>query len=41
MEIVYKCIVIVTGIVLLILNLRNIAKKKMDIGGAIVQIISE
>ena len=32
MEIVYKCIVIVTGIVLLILNLRNIAKKKMDIG---------
>ena len=27
-----KCIVIVTGIVLLILNLRNIAKKKMDIG---------
>lgn len=32
MGIICKCIVIVTGIVLLILNLRNIAKKKMDIG---------
>lgn len=32
MEIIYKIVVIITGIVLLILNLRNIAKKKMDIG---------
>ena len=32
MEIIYKCVVIVTGVALLILNLRNISKKKMDIG---------
>ena len=32
MDIIYKIIVIVTGVVLLIMNLRNIAKKKMDIG---------
>ena len=32
MEIIYKIVVILTGIALLIWNLFNISKKKMDIG---------
>ena len=32
MDIVYKCTVIVTGVIMLILDLRDITKKKMDIG---------